>query len=186
MALHRTVHRLGGALLGAVAVLGLAACSPDPHPYLALTMLDDRPVLLIAACARSDIEYITLWESDATASPAPADSRPQRLEWSVASPLSTPGPNGVKVPTVDAPARIVFFDQPAGWLTRQQTLRAFRADTEYLVHGGLANVGSLEFTVAQLRELAPGKVLTAVGYRDQHVVTEAEFEEAAQEDCGGP
>ena len=175
MARRRTFHRLGGALLGAVAVLGLAACSPDPHPYLALTMLDDRPVLLIAACARSEIEYITLRESNT-----------ESVEWSVASPLSTPGPNGVKVPTVDAPARIVFFDQPSGWLMRQETLRAFRADTEYLVHGGLANVGSLEFTVAQLRELAPGKVLTAVGYSDQHVVTEAEFEEAAQEDCDGP
>jgi hypothetical protein len=104
----------------------------------------------------------------------------------VESPLSTPGPNGVKDPTAPAPARIAFFEKPSSWLITQETLRAFREDAEYRVHGGSTNVASLEFTVAQLRELAPGTVLTAVGYQDQHVVSEAEFEKAAQKDCDGP
>jgi len=186
MARRRPFHRLVSALLGVVALLGLAGCSPDPHPYLALTMVDDRPTLLIAECARSQVSYITLWEGDNTTSPAPTRSRSQALEWSVASPLSTPAPNGVKDPTAAAPARIAFFERPSNWLIRQETLRAFRADAEYSVHGGSTNVASLEFTVARLRELAPGTVLTAVGYRDQHVVSEAEFERAAQKDCDGP
>jgi hypothetical protein len=101
----------------------------------------------------------------------------------VASPLSTPAPNGVRDPTAIAPARIAFFERPPSWLIRQETLGEFREDAEYHVHGGSTNTASLEFTVARLRELAPGTVLTAVGYRDQHVVSEAEFEEAAEKDC---
>jgi hypothetical protein len=64
-------------------------------------------------------------------------------------------------------------------------MRAFREDAGYYVHGGSTNVASLKFTVAVLRELAPGMVLTGVGYQDQRVVSEAEFEKAAQEDCDG-
>jgi hypothetical protein len=176
MVLRRPFHRLLSALAGVVTLLGLAGCSPDPHPYLALTMVNDRPTLLIAACARSQVSSITLSESDNTVA----------REWSVAAPLSTPAPNGVKHPTVAAPARIALFEKPSSWLIRQETMRAFRDDAEYRVHGGLANVASLEFTVARLRELAPGMVLTGVGYQDQHVVPEADFEKAAQKDCDGP
>jgi hypothetical protein len=183
---HRTFHRLVGALLGAAALLGMAGCSPDPHPYFALVMVGDRPTLLIAECARAEIEYVTLWERDNTASLAPASSPSQPLEWSVASPLSTPAPDGVKFPTTDAPARIAFFEKPSSWLIRKETLRAFRDDAEYHVSGGLAHVASLDFTVARLRELAPGKVLTAVGHSGQHVMSEAEFAQAAQKDCDGP
>jgi hypothetical protein len=99
MAQRRPFRGLGSALLGVVALLGLAGCSPDPHPYLALTMVDDRPTLLIAACARSQVWSITLREGDNATSPAPTSSRSQPLEWSVASPLSTPAPNGVRDPT---------------------------------------------------------------------------------------
>jgi hypothetical protein len=176
-------HRLACALLGVVAPLGLAGCSPDPHPYLALTMADDRPTLLIAECARSGVWYVTLGELDSPTSPAPTGSQPPSLEWSVASPLSTPGPNGVKHPTAVAPARITFFEKPSSWLVQRETLRTFREDAEYFVHGGSSNVASLEFSVARLRELAPGMVLTAVGYQDQHVVSDADFEKAAQKDC---
>jgi hypothetical protein len=183
---RRPFHRLVSALVGVVTVLGLAGCSPDPHPYLALTMVDDRPTLLIAACARSQVSYITLRESDKTVSPAPTGSQPSSREWSVASPLSTPAPNGVKHPTAAAPAQITLFERPSSWLITQETMRAFREDAEYRVNGGLANVASLEFTVALLRELAPGTVLTGVGYQDQHVVSEAKFEKAAQKDCAGP
>lgn len=176
MVLRRPFRRLVSALAGVVTLLSLAGCSPDPHPYLALTMVNDRPTLLIAACARSQVSYLTLSESDNTVA----------REWSVASPLSTPAPDGVKHPTAVAPAQIALLERPSRWLIRQETLRAFREDTEYHVHGGSANVASLEFTVGLLRELAPGKVLTGVGYQDQHVVSEAEFEEAAQKDCDGP
>jgi hypothetical protein len=186
MARRRPFHRPVSALLGVVAMFALAGCSPDPHPYLALTMVDDRPTLLIAECARSEIWYITLSERGNTTSSVPTGARPPSLQWSVASPLSTPAPNGVRNPTAAAPARIAFFETPSSWLIRQETLREFREDAEYLVHGGGTNVASLEFSVARLRELAPGTVLTAVGYRDQHVVSEAEFEKAAQEDCDGP
>lgn len=102
------------------------------------------------------------------------------------SPLGPPASNGVKSSTADAPARITFFEKPTNWLLRQETLRAFRDDGEYRVHGGLANVATLKFTVAQLRELAPGTVLTSDGHSGQEVVFEAEFEEAAQDVCDGP
>ncbi|AGZ41398.1 hypothetical protein [Actinoplanes friuliensis] len=67
----------------------------------------------------------------------------------------------------------------------QETMRAFREDAGYYAHGGATNVVSLKFTVAVLQELAPGMVLTGFGYQDQRVVSEAEFEETAQEDCDG-
>lgn len=102
----------------------------------------------------------------------------------MASPLSTPDPNGVKDPTAATPARIAFFEKPSSWLIRRDTLREFREDAECRVHGGLTNLESLKFTAARLRELTPGTALTAVGYLDQHVVSEAEFEKAAQKDCG--
>jgi hypothetical protein len=179
-------HRLIGALLGGAALLGLTGCAPEPDPYSALAMVDDRPTLLIAECARSGIGYVTLWERASAASPVPATIPPRYPEWSVESPRSTPGPNGIRRSTEDAPARLTFFEKPSDWLISKETLRAFREDAEYHVHGGLGNVASLEFTLARLRELAPGEVLTAVGYRDQHVVSEAEFEEAAQKVCDGP
>lgn len=101
----------------------------------------------------------------------------------MAAPLSTPAPNGVRNPTAVAPARIAFFEKPSSWQVQRETLRTFREDAEYRVNGGSAKVASLEFSVAQLRELAPGMVLTAVGYQDQHVVSDADFEKAAQKDC---
>ena len=176
-------HRLVRAVLGIAVVLGLAGCTPDPHPYIAVTIVDDRPTLLVAECARTRIEYVTLSERDDSTSPSPGRAR---HEWSVASPLSTPGPDGVRNPTAVAPARITFFVNPPSWLVRSKTLRAFREDTEYRVDSGVANVGSLTFTLARLRKLEPGKVITAVGYLDQHAVSEADFEKAARKDCDRP
>lgn len=170
-----TLRRLVGTLVGTVVLLGLAGCTPDPHPYLALSMAGGRPTILVAECARSAISYVTVRESSPAASPA--------AQWQVASPVGTPGPGGVRERLADAPARITLFETPPGWLVQRETLREVREDAEYSVSGGTANAGSLTFTVAQLRDLAPGTVLTAVGYRDQHVVSEGAFEKAAQKDC---
>jgi hypothetical protein len=98
----------------------------------------------------------------------------------------SPAPDGVRSPTVVAPARIVFFEKPSGWLIREETLRAFRKDAEYRVNGGSRNVGPVEFTAARPRQLAPVAALTAVGYHRQHVVSEVRFEKLAQKDCDGP
>ncbi|MCA2211576.1 hypothetical protein [Jidongwangia harbinensis] len=183
MARRRPCDRLVSALLGIVALLGLAGCSPDPHPYIALAMVDGRPTVLVAACARGELSYVTLAEREDTTSPAPSDVRHRPREWSVGAPLSAPGPDGVRSPVATAPARIALFERPSDWLISRETLREFRDGAEYRVYGGPANVATLEFTVARLRELAPGTVLTGVGYRDQHVVSEPTFEKAAEKDC---
>jgi len=170
-----------GPVLAVAVVLGLAGCSPNPAPYLALTMVDGHPTLLIAECARPVIDNATVAEIDTTAS-----AGPRSPEWWVESPLSTPNPNGVRMSTVDAPAQITFFEKPSGWLVRLDTLQEFRENAEYRVDAGPGNVGPLQFSLGRLRELAPGKVLAAVGYHEQHVVSEAKFDKAAQKECDRP
>src|SRR5262245_33620298 len=104
------------AFAGFVLLLGLAACSPDPDPYLALTMAGDRPKVLVAECARDQLSYVIVEVSTRASAP------PDPAIWSVESPLrpvDPDSPDGVKVATTGAPDKITFFDVPPGWVIRQ-------------------------------------------------------------------
>ncbi|GLW34868.1 hypothetical protein [Actinoplanes regularis] len=165
-------QRTATLLIAAVAVLGLTGCSPEPDPYFALRMTDGKPTLLIAECALTRIDYISIWEHGRTGASGTASP-----EWQVDSPLRPIPSTTIKTSAVDAPAQVTLLEVPPGWFTQKDTLRELRDGTEYYLSGGLANVGSLSFTLAQLNALAPGDVLTS--FRKKQVVTEQTWREKA-------
>ncbi|BCY08153.1 hypothetical protein [Actinoplanes sp. L3-i22] len=170
--------RWAGLLLGVAGLLSLTACGPKANPYFALVMADGKPTVLIAECARDGIDYVTLWESGTSTAP-PAT----RVEWSVEAPTSPLPSSTIRVSTVEAPARITLLETPPEWLNQRDTLPELRDGVEYYLSGGLSNPGSLTFTLAQLRAMAPGEVLTVTGYTEQHVVPEKDWRSAADQAC---
>jgi hypothetical protein len=79
---------------------------------------------------------------------------------------------------------MVLLEAPeGGWTVNPNSeLRKLREDTGYVVTGSFRNIASVRFTLADLRAMKPGEVLTATGYIDQHVVPEADFQEAAADE----
>ncbi|MEU4621045.1 hypothetical protein AB0G04_13830 [Actinoplanes sp. NPDC023801] len=180
---------MAGAVLASATLIPLSACSPDPDPLFALAMVGDRATVLIAECARAQIDYVAVWERADPASPVPQqpgapDGRTDKwIEWHVESPRKPVPSSTLKTSAVDAPAQVTLLETPPGWVITRDELTELREGVEYHLSGGLGKIGSLDFTLARLRELPPGDVLTATGYLEQHVVPEAEFQAEARKHC---
>jgi hypothetical protein len=166
--------------LGFLLFFGLAGCSPKEEPFIAVTVVGDQPAVLIAECARDEVNSVNIWEErSATATASPGDLP----AWAVMSWVDRVDASPER-PVVPAPARITFFDVPPGWrvVGSEDTLHEFRDGQVYVVSAGPPRSILLTFTLAQLRGMAPGDVLTSVNSQHE-VVSEARFQEVAGESC---
>ncbi|WP_203780523.1 hypothetical protein [Paractinoplanes rishiriensis] len=173
------------ALVSAGGLLALGGCSPEPNPFLAVVLVDDRPTLVVANCALNRVESVTLWEIDRDASPAPATEPgpPPYPDWRVWAPVPPASRGALPASLPDAPARLELLGPPPpGWQAgADNSLREFREDREYHVFAS-SRTAAVDFTLARLRQLKAGEVLSAVNY-DERVESEEDFQKRAGKFC---
>lgn len=180
-------------VLTAVAAT-LTACTPGRQPLLAVTMVNGLPVAILHGCAKGSAEVSVTENSQApTTSPAPSGS-------TTPTPSRTPKVTNTITPETetyvfawsvkieDAPmvSEVPLFTAPAGWTVQKNTLTALQKGSRYIADGkltGVFNVSPVNFTMEELLDLGPGKVLYGINAPLTTVLTRAEFDEKAAQAC---
>ena len=153
------VGRLAGALVLA-GLSGLAGCTPQARPVIAVGAVDGRPTAYTVSCADTKVDSVRVEEVAGDQAVA---------QWHAST------------DTAAGPERITLLQAPDGWTVPTRTLTEFRPGRQYVVfataHGD--DAGTVYFTMEQVAGLRAGQVLVKRG----QVVAEQDFRDAARKAC---
>ena len=153
-------RRALGGLASALVLAGLAGCTPQARPVIAVGSVDGRPTAYTVSCADTKVDRVRVEEVAGDRAVA---------QWHA------------RTDTAAGPERITLLQDPDGWTVPTRTLTEFRPGRQYVVfataHGD--DAGTVYFTVEQVAGLGAGQVLVKRG----QVVSEQDFREAARKAC---
>ncbi|MFI6286662.1 hypothetical protein ACIBCM_18245 [Streptomyces sp. NPDC051018] len=159
--MRRAIRLMSGAAsVTAVAVLG-SGCTPGPEPIIAVESGEGGSVrLLLAKCPGYRAESFGVF----------ADVEEGELQnWSVRNPDYRATPAGVRI-----------FEVPEGWKVSASALTALSDGVPYVADvegatGAKGLDGRVPFTLADVEELKPGKVLISAGGEKNKAVDRDDF-----------
>jgi len=178
------VRSLRISLALVLAAATLTACSPASYAWLAVTLIDGEPVLLLNTCERGAARIYVYQQEPAAPPPTPATPK--------ASPTDLRGVEitspywGIQAAKPDAVNVIEMFATPSGWEVLRSTLSTLDPGASYRADAHVDNgyrINNVHFTVEMLTSLNSDEVLYAPNPPETATITRAEFDQKYESAC---
>ncbi len=174
--------KLGFVLV--IAATLLSACSPASYAWLAVTMINGEPAVLLNTCDRGAAKVYLYEQEPATPPPTPPTPPPSPTDlrgveitspyWAVES--SDPDPVNV----------IPMFSTPPGWNVLRATLSTLEPGARYSLNADVENIYRIKpirFTAEMLTALDPDEVLYGPNAPETTTITRDEFDQKYESEC---